>query len=104
MKHDEEKKIFKSFLKKKKKILVWGIGTNLFKFISNINLRNKRNIYYTDVREHGKKIFDLNIDDPINFFKKEFDLLVISTAEVENVKKNLKKLNIKYKKLILIKS
>lgn len=105
--HDKNKKqinIFKKYLYKKKKVLIWGVGTNFFRFSSSINLNKYENLKITDIREYNKKIFGLNICKPSHFINNKFDLVVIGTADVNNVKISLKSYKISFKNLINIKS
>ena len=105
--HDKNKKeinLFKRYLYKKKRVLVWGIGTNFFKFSSSINLNKYKNLKITDIREYDKKIFGLDICKPSDFINNKFDLIVIGTADVNNVKTNLKNYKIRFKDIINIKS
>ncbi len=103
-KYDDENRIIKKYLKYKKNILVWGIGTNFLKFAIKIKLPAQKNIFFTDVREYGKKIFGFNIKKPNEFYKKNFDLVVVATSDITNVKESLSKLKIKFNHLLKIKS
>ncbi|MDC0519379.1 class I SAM-dependent methyltransferase [Candidatus Pelagibacter ubique] len=102
IKNHKEISEFKKFLNKRKKILIWGLGTNFFKFSQSINLKNYNNIDYVDIREYGKEIFGLKIQRPSNYYKNRYDLMVIATADIENVKASLKKNKISFKKLLTI--
>jgi 2-polyprenyl-3-methyl-5-hydroxy-6-metoxy-1,4-benzoquinol methylase len=103
-KNKKEINLFKNYLNKKKKVLVWGVGTNFFRFSSSINLNLYKNLSITDIREGGKKIFMLNIFKPSNFANKKFDVIVLGTSDVNNVKISLKNYNIRSKNFINIKS
>lgn len=103
-KNKNEINLFKSYLYKKKKVLVWGVGTNFFKFSSSINLKKFKNLKITDIREYDKEIFGLNICKPSDFINNKFDLIIIGTADVNNVKINLKNYKIKFNNIINIKS
>ena len=102
-KNKKEINLFKGYLYKKKKVLVWGVGTNFFKFASSIDLNQNKNLKITDIREYDKKIFGLNISKPSDFINNKFDLIVIGTADVNNVKTSLKNYKIKFKNIINIK-
>ena len=102
--YDKKKgSFFSKDIRNKKKILFWGIGTNFFKLASRSNLKTQQNIFFTDIREHGKNIFDLNIQEPKKFYNKKFDLIVISTSDVTNVKESILNLKIKFNQLLSIK-
>ena len=103
-KNDYENKIVKTYLKNKKNILFWGIGTTFLKFAIKIKLKSQKNIFFADVREYGKNIFNFNIQEPKDFYKKKFDLVVVGTADVTNVKESLGRFKIKFDKYLLINS
>ena len=103
-KNKKEIDILKNYLDKKKKVLIWGVGTNFFKFLVSVNLNKYNNLKITDIREYNKKIFGLSISKPSDFIQNKFDLIVIGTADVKNVKISLKNYKISFKKIINIKS
>lgn len=50
------------------------------------------------------KLFGFNINKPLDFINNSFDLIVIGTADVNNVRSNLNNYKIRFKKILNIKS
>lgn len=104
VKNINENKIIKRYLRNKKNILFWGIGTTFFQYAIKAKLQFfQKNIFCTDIREYGKNIFGYYVHAPKEFYKKNFDLLVLTTTDISNVKDSLSKLKIKYKRYLLLK-
>ena len=93
------KKKFLDALKKNKEIIFWGIGGSFFKFIEDFN-----NIKLIDQRDYNKSFRGLSVLNQNSVKYKKVEIVIVCTSELENVKTNLKKLKVTYKKIYQVKS